>query len=86
MEDGFREGSFGVCREEAIVDDKLMKVVFEVIAALVSAVAIVNCKKLSFDTFLFYIKSNANSILVIIPRYSLMSIDRIALNEPILFL
>jgi hypothetical protein len=86
LENSLCQGSLWIRWEETIVDDKLMKVILEVVTALVASMAIINREELSLDSFLFDIESDANSIFIVRSRDSLVSIDSVALDEPVLLL
>ena len=66
------------------VDEQLVEVVFEVLAAFLASMPIVDSKELSPYSFFLDVESNANSILVVVSRYALMSIDCIAFYQSIL--
>lgn len=66
-----------------MIDELLMKIVFEEIATIASSVAIVYGKKVRPYTIFFNVESYTDSILIVIPRYSLMSINSIGLDYPV---
>lgn len=60
-----------------------METVFQVITAAMTSVAVINGKELSPNSFLLDVESDADSVLIVISRYALVSIDCITLDHSI---
>jgi hypothetical protein len=84
--DGFSKGSFGVRGEEAVVDEVLVETVLEEVAALTTSVAVVDCEQLSFDPLFLDVEGDADSVFVVVPGNALVSVNGIALDNPVFFI
>jgi hypothetical protein len=71
----FYDSIFGVRRETLMINDVLMKVVSEEVAATSSAMSIINCKECGFDVIFVDIKDYADSVLIIVSGDALVGID-----------
>ena len=63
-----------------------MKVIFEKLTTKIASVAVIDSKKVCFHTFFLDVESDTDPILIVVPGYSLMSIDGVALDNSILFM
>ena len=68
-----------------MIDDVLMKVVSQKIAASCASMSVINSEESGPDSIFVDVKNYTDAIFIVISRNSLMSIDSVRLDEAILF-